>query len=201
MNSLTSNRPLTTLRAALLVSFVLFISGCTHLSTTSNLTVEQWAFTGKVAIRNAEQASSFNVDWQQHQDRFNIKLTGPLGQGEVQLYGNTSGATLVQGEEVYRASNLTQLVYETTALDLPLEELMYWVRGSAYPFDEAELIQNETGQTTQIIQTDWTVNISAYFDNEPTQPRKLNFSRDKNSGKLIIRQWYRASLPDNSTSP
>lgn len=176
------------------------LSSCSNLKTATSIANEQWAFIGKVAIRNAQQASSFNVDWQQNQGAYRIVLTGPLGQGEVTITGNKTGAVLRQGDNIYHANNLTQLVYETTALDLPLEELMYWVTGKAYPLDKALTQTNAQGQTTSIQQADWTVSISAYFEDQPNQPRKLSFERASNSGKLIIRQWYTATSPIHQTS-
>jgi outer membrane lipoprotein LolB len=142
-----------------------------------------------MAIRNDMEASSFNVFWVQQGDVFQIELSGPLGQGEVLISGQPGDVTLTQGKKEVRALSLSDLAYEITSMDLPLDHIQFWVRALPSPFEQANVINNDAGQVERIEQSGWQVSITDYFDAPSDNPRKLNFAKSSESGKLIIREW------------
>jgi outer membrane lipoprotein LolB len=172
----------------LLLVTVFALNGCSTLKVSPQLEAGEWSFKGKMAVRNTEEASSFNVNWLQQGNFFDIELSGPLGQGAVTISGDQNRAILTQGDEQLESNNLSNLVWEATRLDLPLDQLQYWVRAQPWPYDPHTLTQNETGQTVEIIQSGWTVSITAYFESS-NNPRKLSFARSTDNGKLVIREW------------
>ena len=172
----------------LLLSATVLLAGCTLVKKHSLNAAGDWAFTGKMAIRSANEASSFNVQWLQQQAYYQISLSGPLGQGEMTIKGVPGDVTLHSGKDTYRANNLNQLVYELTQMHLPLDHLPYWVRSQAMPASAASETRNQAGQLTKLIQSGWTVTYSAYFADSEL-PRKLTFQRGSDSGKLVIRHW------------
>lgn len=167
----------------------LFLSSCSLVPKQPPVAYGDWYFKGKMAVRNATEASSFNVEWLQQGDDFQIKLSGPLGQGRMTIKGRPNDVTLIQGDTQVQASSLSSLVYETTQLDLPLEQLQFWVRAEPYPFQPADTQVNDDGLVTAIDQAGWAVSITDYFSEATPRPRKLSFAKAGDTGKLIIREW------------
>lgn len=177
-----------------LVACIVVLTGCASIQTDENLDAD-WAFKGKMAVRNATEASSVNVTWTQLNQNYDIELSGPLGQGSVSVVGRPGSVTMTQGSNNYSASTLSELVLATTNLDLPLDHLQYWVRGRPSPLAPYSLGRNAAEQVIEINQADWLVNISEYFDSDSPLPRRLQFARDENIGKLVIREWTLPTLP------
>lgn len=177
--------------AALLVAALL--TGCAGFKPQPDATDlnENWAFSGKMAVRDSEEASSFNVHWQQEAQAFDIELSGPLGQGAVVIEGRPGEVVLTRGDERVRADSLRQLAYEVTNLNLPLDYLQYWVRARPAPNTEASVLREPTsGQVELIEQSGWTVTFPAYYgEGETALPRRIDFQRNDSSGRLVIRNW------------
>jgi outer membrane lipoprotein LolB len=179
------------LAATLLVALTL--AGCARQTVqpqASELT-EHWSFTGRMAIRNDSEASSFSVDWQQKAADFDINLSGPLGQGAVVISGQPGLVTLTRGREVWQASSLNELALEVSDLDLPLDYLQYWVRARPAPYSNASLaVDDDTGLVMAIQQAGWAVNYTAYFgEGGDALPQRIDFARNQSSGRLVIRNW------------
>lgn len=177
------------LRQCLLALVLLQLTGCALFQKNSLPDTGDWAFKGKMAIRNVKEASSFNVTWVQQGLFYQIILSGPLGQGEMTIEGHPGEVVLTSGKDTYYADSLNQLVYELTELELPLDHLSYWVRGLAKPGEKASISTSESGQVDLIEQAGWQVSYKDYFADDSALPRKLSFVRDQSSGKLVIREW------------
>ncbi|WP_320821811.1 lipoprotein insertase outer membrane protein LolB [Reinekea sp.] len=175
-----------------MATLVLF-SGCSLMSKKAPQIEADWAFSGKMAIQNSTQATSFNLDWVQQNERFQIILSGPFGQGKISIKGQPGQVTLSKGGQEQSADNLNNLLYRATSMDLPLDYLQFWVRAETRPGKAAKVHRNEQGQVSQITQAGWSVQISDYFDAPLNQPRKLVFSNGGDRGKLIIRDWLPTS--------
>lgn len=182
------------MRRVLLIALLvpLLLVGCVTTGPQpdgSELT-ENWAFTGKMAVRNATEASSFNVDWQQMAQAFEIELSGPLGQGAAKIEGEPGYVTLQRGGDFWQAGSLSELGNQVADLNLPLDHLQYWVRAKPYPGSRAELKRAESGQVESIRQSGWMVTYPAYYGEGATAlPRRIDFERNDSSGRLVIRNW------------
>jgi len=182
-----------TLLSIVLVATLALLSGCSLLPQKAPQIAGDWAFTGKMAIQNPTQATSFNLDWVQQNERFQIVLSGPFGQGKISITGQPGQVTLSKDGQEQTANNLNDLLYRATSMDLPLDYLQFWVRAETRPGKTSKLERNEQGQVSRIIQAGWTVEISDYFAAPLNLPRKLIFSNGKDRGKLIIRDWLPTS--------
>lgn len=120
----------------------------------SNAGLWHWQAQGKLAVRTATESQSANLNWQQTGASYQIQLSGPLGQGSVQLVGQPFLVTLLlaDGTQVQAASP-EQLVAANLGWELPLSNLVYWIRGVAAP---GEFISFANGQEG-IEQAGWLV--------------------------------------------
>ncbi len=174
-----------------LLSLSLF--SCSHLKGPT-YDAGDWSFKGKMAVRNSTEASSFNINWLQQAEIYTLELSGPLGQGAIVINGKPGDVSLTKNNQVFHSENLSQLVYETTEMDLPMEHLQYWVRARPYPYAAYARAKDANNQLETLSQSGWTVTYSAYFEQLEPLPRKLSFTNGTDSAKLIIREWK--ELPD-----
>ena len=173
----------------IIVSLGLLLTGCSSLGTKQETDNIDWSFSGKMAIRSATEATSFNVNWQQVTQTYHIRLFGPFGAGEITIDGRPGNVTMTQDDKMATSNSLSDLAYQATNMDLPLDYLQYWVRAKPAPKESFSLTKNAYGQITEIKQAGWLVSINAYFDEVPARPRKLSFAKEQDSGKLVIREW------------
>lgn len=169
------------------------VTGCANFKTQPDATelTEHWAFSGKMAVRDANEASSFNVYWEQDAGAYEIELSGPLGQGAVHIVGEPGNVVLQRGDELVQAQNLRRLAYEVTNLNLPLDYLQYWVRARPAPEQRSTVVRSpQNGQVERIEQSGWVVTFPAYYgEGESALPRRIEFQRNDSSGRLVIRNW------------
>lgn len=176
-------------QGAILIFLSFLISGCSLIPQQAQEDDYDWAFAGRMSITDGQQASSFNVDWQQTDGHFDIELYGPFGQGRTHISGSPEQVTLTQGNQSWAAPDLSQLALELTNMQLPLDYLQYWVRALPKPNIEAIQQSNSDGQVILIQQAGWVVDISEYHVDVSTLPRKLTFSQENSRGRLVIRDW------------
>ena len=168
-----------------------FLFSCSQFSTREE-PVSDWSFKGKMAVQNETESSSFNIYWLQQAEQYQIELSGPFGQGLTTIKGEPGLVVLIRGDDLLYSDSLSNLLAENTTLNLPLDYLQYWVRALPAPGVTYQASQNESGQTTGILQSGWNVSINGYFDQSDHLPKKLSFAKAKQSGKLVIREWPQA---------
>ncbi|TXR53751.1 lipoprotein insertase outer membrane protein LolB [Reinekea thalattae] len=148
-----------------------------------------WAFKGKMAVNSATESSSFNIQWLQQGDYYQIELSGPLRQGLITIQGQPDYVELNHSNGTLYAESLSQLVSDNTEFDLPLDYLQFWVRAVPAPFEKFQRTLDDNDQVATIRQAGWRVSISDYFTDDSDLPRKLAFAKADQQGKLIIREW------------
>jgi outer membrane lipoprotein LolB len=185
------------LNSLLLFCTALILVGCASWQQTDLTNEGDWAFTGKMAIKNAQEGSSFNVTWQQNGQSYDIELSGPLGQGRMTIQGDNHQVTLYQGNDQWTANSLEDLLWDIQQVQLPLDYLQYWVRALPKPYEPFDqTLDLDNNQVIELRQAGWLVEYSSYHPTSPAMPRKLSFIRNENSGKLVIREWSLLQLPN-----
>ncbi|WP_432696746.1 lipoprotein insertase outer membrane protein LolB [Marinobacterium sp. YM272] len=181
----------------LLLSIALLLSACSSLKGPTQPPEEElrgsldnsWQFSGRAGIRQGNSADSASIDWSQQDDAFEIRLSGPLGQGGALISGNDSRVEMrVAGEdELYRGSSPEEVMYQALGWYLPVSQARYWVQGRPAPGYDYTVLPTQPG----FEQLGWRVEIQRLTPVTPslTLPGKLEFSYNDLSVKLVIRTW------------
>jgi outer membrane lipoprotein LolB len=103
------------------------------LAMQDNIALSHWQLSGKLGIRNQQQTKSAYLNWQQCGESFDIRLSGPLGQGGARLQGSRGSVTLQTKDKTSSASNPEQLLQQQLGWSMPISQLQYWVRGIPSP--------------------------------------------------------------------
>lgn len=175
----------------------LLLAGCAVTPTietwqppTATL-IDDWQFTGRVSLTQAEQGWHAGLLWQEQAERFQLQISGPLGQGAFRLTGDAEGVLLEdkKGNKT-RAGNAESLLLQTTGWSLPVSGLRYWVRGLPVPGVEAHENRDIQGRLLTLEQSGWTISYARYhFIAGVGWPAKMHLVRDDVSVRLVIDEW------------
>lgn len=197
-----------TLRHLLLLTLVLMLGACSNLHQRETLEfggdasawqthrkavtpLDSWTLQGKLGVRAPTESGSGTVLWLQQQEQYDIRLSGPLGRGATRIQGNDRGVTLdIAGQPPVSASSAEALLEQQVGWRLPVEHLLWWVRGLPAPGSPSRLQLNPDSQLARLAQAGWTVEYSRYQQIDGVQlPQRLQLSGYDMLLTLVITRW------------
>lgn len=161
-------------------SIVITLTACQSLPFQQEKP-DQFALKGKIGVRTPQQSGSAFYTWQQQKDEFNIQLTGILGIGKTEIQGKTGAVSLKNAQVgVIEATTPEELLFQATGWYAPISFLKSWIQ--AKPATEnAEITRDEQQRLSQVIEQDWTVQLS-YKNDYKKLPNHLVLTQNKPEG-------------------
>lgn len=167
---------------------LLMLSGCQKIiqpslpSTIPNIQAEQqFNLQGKIGVRTPEQSGSAFFTWAQHQDDFDIELSGILGIGKTQIQGKPGQVTLNSSKTgLIQAETPEELLKQATGWDAPITHLIQWVQAKPATL-HAQIQKNPANQIEQITEDGWMVNLN--YNTGQDLPYRLIIKQLLDSGK------------------
>lgn len=197
-----------TLRNLLLLALALVLSACSNMHQRETLEfggdatawqahrkavapLDSWTLQGKLGVRAPNESGSGTVLWLQEQDHYDIRLSGPLGRGATRIQGSDHGVTLdIAGRPTLSASSAEALLEQQIGWRLPVEHLLWWVRGLPAPHSPSQLQLNPDSQLARLAQAGWTIEYSRYQQIDDVQlPQRLQLSGYDMLLTLVITHW------------
>lgn len=184
-----------------LVAAAALLAACTttprHLDVDQQLQselrrIDNWQAQGKLGIRVNGEAQSANFDWQNHANAFDLRLSGPFGQGTTWLRRQGRTVTLESPDQpLQRARSAEELMQTQLGWQVPVSNLRYWIKGIAAPMQEVEQrVHNPDGTLAELRQQGWNITYSRYdMYNQWALPGKLVAERDDIKLTMIIKAW------------
>jgi len=155
-------------------------------------TIGQWTAVGKLGIQSSRDSWSAGMRWRQDRDSYSIRLSGPLGQGLMELRGVPGLVEMHTSDDgVYRAPSAEELMEVHAGWRVPLTGLRYWILGRPDPAAEIVALELDPGgRLAELRQLGWTIRFERYgeFDNIAL-PTKLTLDNPQVRAKLVIRSW------------
>ncbi len=154
--------------------------------------IEQWIAVGKFGIQSAQDSWGAGITWRQDRDSFRLRLSGPLGQGLMDLRGSPGLVEMRTSDGgVYRARTAEELMQTYAGWRLPLSGLRYWIVGRPDP--QAPIVDLEldpVGRLADLRQLGWRIRYERYgeFDGV-TLPTRLTLENPRLRAKLVVRSW------------
>lgn len=196
------------MRTLLLLMLTLTISACSNLHQRETLEFggdaaawqahrtavtpfDSWTLQGKLGVRAPGESGSGTVFWLQQQDEYDIRLSGPLGRGATRIQGDDRGVTLdIAGQPATSARSAEELLEQQVGWRLPVQHLLWWVRGLPAPDSPSRLQLNPDSQLARLAQAGWTVEYSRYQEINGVQlPQRLQLSGYDMLLTLVITRW------------
>ncbi|MHB1094300.1 lipoprotein insertase outer membrane protein LolB [Thiobacillus sp.] len=149
-----------------------------------------WTLQGRIGVQNDEQKLSGQIHWQHREDRDDLLMTSPLGQGVARIVRDAGGVTLeVPNQPTRHAHDVDTLTREVLGYVLPVSGLVWWVQARPAPGSAFEATRDAAGRLAQLRQNGWTIDYLQYADDAPSRPRKLVVAREGLEIRLVADSW------------
>lgn len=154
-------------------------------------TLDQWAFHGRASISHEEEGWQIDLNWRQQQDRFELHMAGPLGQGAAELTGNGNRVLLNTSDgRQFEATTARELIRQKLGWDVPVADLGYWVRGVPAPGAHEVSQLDNLGRVVKMEQDGWTIEFQRYDRvGDVELPAKFIAYNGSWRFKLVIDSW------------
>ena len=201
------------LRHLLVFSLIALLAGCAGLTSHEALEgqgdptiwkahkeqiaqLDGWQISGKIGIRAPRDSGSATLFWLQRQDYYDIRLSGPLGGGAARLTGRPGDILLeVANRGRYRAESPEALLREQLRLDLPVSNLLWWIRGLPAPQSRSRITLDGESHLAQLEQDGWKVEYQRYTEqNGYALPERMKLYGQDLEVTLVIKDWQPRQL-------
>jgi outer membrane lipoprotein LolB len=154
--------------------------------------IHQWTAIGKLGIQSAQDSWSANLTWRQDRNDYRLRLSGPLGQGLMELRGTAEAVELRTSEdEVYRARTAEELMQSHAGWQVPLSGLRYWILGRPAPDAViTNFVLDPGGRLAELQQLGWRISYARYVEFDGVAlPTRLTLENARLRAKLAVRNW------------
>ena len=150
--------------------------------------LDHWQLSGKLAIITAKEKGSARLNWQQDGDDYRLNLTSLIGTHILELTRQHGQLTLVDREgKVHQSDNASELVYELTGWDLPIDGLPLWIKGLP---GSADFTLNPDQSLASVKDGDWQIDYQSYQDQDGYRlPQQLSLQGEGTRIKLQVNEW------------
>lgn len=165
--------------------------------------INDWVLNGRVAIINGQESWHLSMDWQRHDDKYILDLSGPFGAGHAQLTGTDEGVVLVDADKNYfYADSPDRLLKEVTGVYMPVKSLLYWMRGIPnWNIKKQKEKIDGFGRLYQLQQDGWRIRFKGYVDaGKHELPQKIFIDGHNIKVKIFVDEWDLKSRKFKSTS-
>ncbi|WP_404368685.1 lipoprotein insertase outer membrane protein LolB [Marinobacter sp.] len=159
------------------------------------LAFTHWTLTGKLAVRQGEDSGSAVINrWTQRGASYELSLSSAfLGMGHTRLSGVPGylELTLPDGE-TYRSSDPDALTEAATGWQLPLDSLVWWIRGLPSPASNFRLLFDDQDRLAVIYQQGWEIRYDRWREfvpGKPELPARINALKEDRRVRVVVTSW------------
>jgi outer membrane lipoprotein LolB len=156
--------------------------------TSQGFKQNMWSLQGRIAIKTAQQGETASVYWQQRGTQYYLRVFGPLGIGAVQLHGVPGDVSLTTNHgQTFQANTPEILIKQTLGWQLPVSNLVYWIRGEKAPHIPSQQQFDQQHHLLSLQQQGWSIVYISY--NNDGLPRLLSCTRDQLTIRIVVDRW------------
>ncbi|MCQ4289472.1 lipoprotein insertase outer membrane protein LolB [Pseudomonas stutzeri] len=201
------------MRNLLIPALVLLLAGCAGLGPQESIEgpgnkedwtthkarvseIDGWQISGKIGIRAPQDSGSGTLFWLQRQDYFDIRLSGPLGRGATRLTGRPDAVALeVAGQGRFEAESPEALVESQLGWQLPVSNLLWWVRGLPAPDSRSRIALDGNGRLANLQQDGWDIQYLGYSEEAGYElPSRIKLAGRDLQITLVVKDWQPRQL-------
>jgi outer membrane lipoprotein LolB len=154
-------------------------------------TLQTWQIAGRVSVTSEQDGWHATLNWVQQGPAYTMDLIGPLGQGRLRISSDGETVYLRTSDgKVFYATDPDQLVEKTLGIRLPVNGLVYWVRGLPDPLQASVLAGDPQGRLTRLEQNGWIINYLRYDQQGQWElPTRIRAHQDEWTVQMVIKNW------------
>ena len=153
--------------------------------------LDEWEFSGRIAVKTATDGFNGKLRWAQDRDAFAATASGPLGAGAVRIEGDGRSVALTDKDGTRTELDDAELEFRLRyGWTIPVQSLRYWALGVPDPSVSADTQIDENGRLTSLRQRDWSVTFSRYAEGGgQMMPRVFTAENADTRVRLVIDDW------------
>lgn len=133
---------------------------------------------------------SGSLRWLQVGNRFDIRISGPLGVGAVRIAGTPSAIRVRTSRNNYETTDPERLLRRELHMSLPVSGLRYWALGLPEPQMPAHVSIDSKGLLRHMRQAGWTLTYSRYVAADGYQlPQSFTAKKGDTEVKIVVEHW------------
>ena len=169
--------------------------------------LNNWELAGRLVVRQDGNTDTVNINWQQLDANFDLRLWGSLGLGAVRVFGVPGAVTVERaGEDPVTLPDLASVSREFFGYEFPTAELLYWVRGlpapqrsGTYSFDANRMLATLSQDDANGLA--WDLSFERYQELEGPNgvtylPGRITARRDGLELRFLISNWAVPQPPE-----
>ena len=149
---------------------------------------------GKLAARVRDGNGSWSAafDWRQNEADFRLRLSGPFGQGALEVRGRPGEAVLENAKGERRTAATPEALFDQElGLDLPASSLRHWITARArrgVPVEDWAL--DEGGRLASLTQEGWRI-VYRYppGSGDDSLPNRITLHGSRFVVRVVVRDW------------
>jgi outer membrane lipoprotein LolB len=149
-----------------------------------------WSLSGRIAISDGKDGGSGRIDWKQHGNDFDIRLSAPVTRQSWRLV-REAGRVRLEGLEggTLEGSDAEALLYQALGWLVPVDALAAWARGARASSD-AQLEFGADGLPSLLTEDNWSVEYRAWDAvGSPPRPKKVFAAQGDSKVRLSVDRW------------
>jgi len=133
-----------------------------------------------------------DLSWRQRGERFNVRLSAPLGAGGFRASGTLDDVTIQTKERTVRTAQPQQLVRRILGFPFPLRTLRYWARGLPAPGGYDSISVNDKGRLIGLQQQGWRLSYLDYEhkQGQPALPTRIVLDNGDTRIRMVVARWF-----------
>lgn len=163
-----------------------------QIRMASLVAVQSFGLKGRLA-ESGLSGNRGDLDWSQSGERFDVRVSGPLGVGALAISGDPRSVEIRTKDGVFVTDSPESFMQQRLGWSLPLPQLRYWVLGLPAPARNAlppALILDDAGRAQSIKQAGWQIAYDEYQTvGTLALPRKLAIANGDRSFRIVIDSW------------
>jgi outer membrane lipoprotein LolB len=150
-----------------------------------------WTISARIAVSSGKDGGPGELEWRQDGGDYSFTVHAPVTGKTWKLSGDSNHAVLEGVDSQALTGNDPQrLLRERLGWDIPLNDLIAWVRGLRAPGTPATVQYDAQDLPAVIEQAGWRIEFRDWFDDRnPPLPRKVFASRGDARVRVAISQW------------
>ena len=154
-------------------------------------TISSWEIQGAMAAKSKAKGWSATMNWVQHgPNSYQLRLMGPLGSGAVVINKKGNTITFQDGAKKSTSTNADELLLKQTGIQLPVNNLYYWVRGLPAPGGVQSEQHDKYNHLTQLKQSGYTIDFTKYTSVKGIDlPSMIRMEGNGVMVKVVIKNW------------
>lgn len=161
-----------------------------------------WQLSGKLAVKQPSDSGTAVINhWIQERDAYDLELSSSfLGMGRTSLQGVPGfiSLTLPDGE-TYRSGDPEALIKAATGWQLPIDSLVWWIRGLPGPDGDFRLLFDDSSQLAMIRQQGWEIRYDrwqSFITGYPELPARITAVKDDKRVRMVVTRWQETTEQD-----